>query len=1583
MTTAGVGSHSVGRAPWEAGCAASTGWHEGEMSSWRGDVGSKGQLDAVGMSGVPGGADGAIFSADGGRGDGGIGLSFTIQERLGLSAMGCRPEGGGASFAGGGHASGGPSVGGGVASHGHQMACFPPDTMLLFQVFAGAGNRGGPGRSQGPRKKHTGGRMPGRDDGRVDANGGLLPPGAMASTPGTSTLPMPTGGWRHEDGLAGAGDLDVGGHRGGGHLLDSDGEGGWSSDDYDDGVPWDTPEPEELIGWALCPAFSHDRVNTFSNNPGDAGGSRSGAGPCQLAILRLPMLPSLLGGPHGVTGPGSAYANGASQPPAGAFAFRHASLVVNVQLQTVEGHFEQHRKPHEDVPTAFRDANRNETWREGDGTGPSWQIPPAFVPRLPVRAWRLVVRPPPLALLPLAGVSSSGLASPRLVSSYSQGHPSSLSQGGGAYLQDMGDGHRARPFAWGERLVVCVDGARWLPENVTVTKVVVGCFSGRGRRSLSVLGEAFCQVAPPELAGGSEGAGHDAGATGTGQSDAGVGAHSRHGGGGGRYTQDARNPRFDFAVLVPTILWEDPTAVLVAAIVTVPSATVTGQPAEGPLSKDKPSSATSAPTSAGEATAPAQLAAITSAAGGGITSAAVSSASAAVGSTAGAAKGATKGASNDDSAAAAAAASHSRVVGYAVLNLFVDAATGALPRPAPGTLPPGASLEGNLTMADGASYLASSSSREVVETSYHQSAGVPHFHDPAGRGAGEGGTALHSGEREVALNAGHFQLSLLAHAPFPDPYVAVVREARVVAERAADAGLAVGASPPPPWVEGTGSHSGPRASAPGQGTSFTSAGGRWGDHGPMGASGDAGGKPGDESASLFAMNRGEIWEGYGGAPRREGRGQGGGELEGAHAGGGAGGGMRAPPQGRIPCASLLVRILDQRAIIAGPSGGGGSGGAMGVGASSAGASIAGGGGNDSNDTISNNNRSTGTRNNSNGSRNGSSVLVVGGGAGAAVPLAPFSYTRAMRAGYYDTSRCWPSPVDASLFPRALRRVRVDMWGAILAAVTAVQDLDLPVVLRKASADIPALLREIVSASSQSAELDQGGGTGGAKEGAKVGAKGAAKGRAKEGAKEGGKEGGKEAGKGLDASLGESTSSTLSPGDDDSDNATIATADDISQRLGRDISKLLSALLPPVTSLAPAPVPPLDIGTCLDYDPSFGLMVAVDRATNLPEAAPAFAVHSLSPPGVFYRDPPMRMGVRVAWRHDLGSFLSTPQWLDDLSPPQRDTPYHPHLSLVVEVYHFHAPKATPPKFGVEASGTDPDANPPPTMSNLPGMRASSSYDDDGHQGVIGPGDGSAVVPDAASRFPVGDGKKASKGRASLVGWALVPIFITGTRHVATGCFQVPLFAGMVPPALLPTVQQRGYSVVRDALAQGRLRWTTTRASVLVRIVDGQREGHAPVPAGHDETRPGAAGGDLRLSASPRSVQSFTDTRLPEYLHAEAMDKSSKIRLPDMSLTKAARKGRTYRGEYEASIKLASDQSKGLDAEGPFKKRLASVQHLIASFQEAHSIIAAQMMKAQDKYLNNAWQQVLATHTFVAPCDLVLMRLTVYYLKRSNA
>ena len=89
---------------------------------------------------------------------------------------------------------------------------------------------------------------------------------------------------------------------------------------------------------------------------------------------------------------------------------------------------------------------------------------------------------------------------------------------------------------------------------------------------------------------------------------------------------------------------------------------------------------------------------------------------------------------------------------------------------------------------------------------------------------------------------------------------------------------------------------------------------------------------------------------------------------------------------------------------------------------------------------------------------------------------------------------------------------------------------------------------------------------------------------------------------------------------------------------------------------------------------------------------------------------------------------------------------------------------------------------------------------------------------------------SSGVTSPVGWAVLPVFRPGTRFVDSGYYHLPLFQGQPSTQILQQLAAKeSEEAITEALKSSKLRFTSESASVLVRLIDGQRFGQLAEPA----------------------------------------------------------------------------------------------------------------------------------------------------------
>ncbi len=93
--------------------------------------------------------------------------------------------------------------------------------------------------------------------------------------------------------------------------------------------------------------------------------------------------------------------------------------------------------------------------------------------------------------------------------------------------------------------------------------------------------------------------------------------------------------------------------------------------------------------------------------------------------------------------------------------------------------------------------------------------------------------------------------------------------------------------------------------------------------------------------------------------------------------------------------------------------------------------------------------------------------------------------------------------------------------------------------------------------------------------------------------------------------------------------------------------------------------PLDYDASLSYIEALGFSVAIDGGLHLQKPLPAFAFHSLNPPGTFYNGSRLTEDVNFARYQATDSHLAAPVWMDGFVT-YPDTPYDPMLALIIDI-----------------------------------------------------------------------------------------------------------------------------------------------------------------------------------------------------------------------------------------------------------------------------------------------------------------------------
>jgi hypothetical protein len=75
-----------------------------------------------------------------------------------------------------------------------------------------------------------------------------------------------------------------------------------------------------------------------------------------------------------------------------------------------------------------------------------------------------------------------------------------------------------------------------------------------------------------------------------------------------------------------------------------------------------------------------------------------------------------------------------------------------------------------------------------------------------------------------------------------------------------------------------------------------------------------------------------------------------------------------------------------------------------------------------------------------------------------------------------------------------------------------------------------------------------------------------------------------------------------------------------------------------------------------------------------------------------------------------------------------------------------------------------------------------------------------------------------------GWTVIPLFV-GNKYVTSGHYQIPIFDGAFPSELLLPLlkEKKAWDAVQELFNAKKIKWKPTFSSVLVRLLDGQKEG----------------------------------------------------------------------------------------------------------------------------------------------------------------
>ena len=190
---------------------------------------------------------------------------------------------------------------------------------------------------------------------------------------------------------------------------------------------------------------------------------------------------------------------------------------------------------------------------------------------------------------------------------------------------------------------------------------------------------------------------------------------------------------------------------------------------------------------------------------------------------------------------------------------------------------------------------------------------------------------------------------------------------------------------------------------------------------------------------------------------------------------------------------------------------------------------------------------------------------------------------------------------------------------------------------------------------------------------------------------------------------------------------------------------------------------LNYGHSFTYLDKLGFSVAVDGARNLVKGLPAFAFVSLNPPGVFYDTSGRGAGVANV-TEDVAFTLRHDPKSKSVCPDWKDGlirfPFVPYDPCLCVIIEVRY-------LNVKSS------------------------------------------------------------RLTTLGWTALPVFYKSQdneQHVCTGCYNLPLFMGSPPFSFLESMWTTHFTeLAKTGLDQARLRISKEAPSVLVRLVDNQREG----------------------------------------------------------------------------------------------------------------------------------------------------------------
>jgi len=119
-------------------------------------------------------------------------------------------------------------------------------------------------------------------------------------------------------------------------------------------------------------------------------------------------------------------------------------------------------------------------------------------------------------------------------------------------------------------------------------------------------------------------------------------------------------------------------------------------------------------------------------------------------------------------------------------------------------------------------------------------------------------------------------------------------------------------------------------------------------------------------------------------------------------------------------------------------------------------------------------------------------------------------------------------------------------------------------------------------------------------------------------------------------------------------------------------------------MAPTTANFLDYSYCVPYSAEAGVLVSIEMLHNMPQGGLWAAkgimfkvIYSLSPPGLFYKDPPLPEGTKFTTNDNLDAPIPCPSWTDGfrvMKPPSLEE----GLCLIIDVRTLRAEKPRDPK-----------------------------------------------------------------------------------------------------------------------------------------------------------------------------------------------------------------------------------------------------------------------------------------------------------------